>query len=52
MSLSKQCVNELTHNGIKPQYSFAQARKLLIDRYNKLRVCKNDTNLQKNNKAL
>jgi hypothetical protein len=52
MSLPKQCVNELTHNGIKPQYSFAQARKLLIDQYNKLRVCKNDPNLQKNNKAL
>lgn len=52
MSLPKASLNELTHNGIKPQYSFAQARKLLVDRYNKLRVCKNDTNLQKNNKAL
>ena len=52
MSLPKQCVDELTHNGIKSQYSFAQARKLLVDRYNKLRVCKNDPNLQKNNKAL
>lgn len=52
MSLSKQCVDELTHNGIKPQYSFAQTRKLLVDRYNKLRVCKNGTNPQKNNKAL
>jgi len=52
MSLSKQCVDELTHNGIKSQYSFSQARKLLVNQYNKLRVCKNDTNLQKNNKAL
>ena len=52
MSLPKQCVNELAHNGIKPQYSFAKARKLIVDRYNKLRVCKNGTNLQKNNKVL
>ena len=47
MSLLKQCVNELTHNGIKPQYSFAKARKLIVDQYNKLQVFKNDTNLQK-----
>ena len=52
MSLPKQCVKELTQNDKKPQYSFAQARKFLIDRYNKLRVCKNDQNMQKNNKAL
>ena len=50
--LPEQCVKELTQNERKPQYSFAQARKLLVDRYNKLRVCKNDLNLNKNNKAL
>ena len=49
MSLPKQCIKELTHNGIKPQYSFTQVRKLLVDRYNKLRVCKNDQNMKKNN---
>lgn len=52
ISLPKQCVKDLTQNDKKPQYSFAQARKFLIDRYNKLRVCKNDQNMQKNNKAL
>ena len=31
MSLLEQCVNELTHNAMKPQYSFAQARKLIVD---------------------
>jgi hypothetical protein len=52
MSLPKHCVKELTQSGIMQQYTFTQARKFIVGRYNKLRVCKNDQNMQKNNKSL
>lgn len=42
MSLSRDAINELTHNGTKSQYTFSAARKLLIIRQNKLRVYQND----------
>ena len=52
MSLPEHCVKELTQSSIMRQYTFTQARKFIVGRYNKLRVCKNDSNIQKNNKAL
>lgn len=52
MSLPKHCVKELTQSGIMQQYTFTQARKFIVGQYNKLRLCKNDQNMQKNNKAL
>ena len=52
MSLPKHCVKGLTQRGIMQQYTFTQARKFIVGRYNKLRVCKNDQNMQKNNKSL
>ena len=48
MSLSRDAVNQLTHNGAKPQYTFSAARKLLMIHQNKLRVCQNDKSELKN----
>ena len=50
MHLPSDAVNELTHNGTKPQYTFSAARKLLIKRQNKLRVCQNDESELKNHR--
>jgi hypothetical protein len=50
MNLSPNAVNELTHNGAKPQYTFSTARKLLIMNQNKHRVCHNDKSELKNHK--
>ena len=50
MHLPSDAVNELTHNGAKPQYTFSAARKLLIKRQNKLRVCQNDESELKNHR--
>lgn len=52
MKLPDLLVNELTHNGVKTQYSFSQARKLLISSFNKQRVCQNDQSEPKNHKHL
>lgn len=46
MALSRDAVKELTRNGAKQQYTFSAARKLLIMRYNKPRVCRNDESEQ------
>ena len=48
MSLSTDDVDQLTRNVLKPQYTFSAARKLLIMRQNKLRVCQNDESEPKN----
>uniref|UniRef100_UPI0013006029 hypothetical protein n=1 Tax=Cysteiniphilum litorale TaxID=2056700 RepID=UPI0013006029 len=50
MHLPSDAVNELTHDGTKPQYTFSAARKLLIRRQNKLRVCQNDESELKNHR--